>query len=435
MVQLHGTIGSGLIATDSTKGGETEMRSVHRSLALVLAAVLLVAGCGGAAKKEAVTITFWHGMAYDSVHGKTIQALVKKFNESQKEVIVEETYQGSYADLEKKAVAAIAAQTPPTVLQNTDSMLTNLVKAKALSNLTNQIPAADKADIPAAMIEAQTFDGKLYALPFNKSVIVLIYDKTLVPNPPKTWEEFAATAKAVTQPGKVYGTVIAPSVWGLSDRLVQSGGQWTTADRTKATFNSEAGVKALEYVVNLVKDGVAIQLKPKEYESNYFNEGRVAMITATTASFAYIKPNNGHPWGVALMPKGPANDKVGLSGANVSIVDSAKPEEKAAALKFLLWLTGKEATLQWATAKTGYMPVRKSAVNAQEWKDFVKANPEYEVVTQAIDKGTVHPNHPQWGNVQKLLTTAVEKALLGQATPKQALDEAAAGADELLVKK
>jgi len=423
------------------------MHSIRKGLALTLVlAMAMVVGCAGKkdeskpapaaeVKKDPVKISFWHGMGPDSVHGKTVTAMVAEFNSKQKDVVVEETYQGSYGDLEKKVTAAIAANTPPTVIQNTDSMLTTLVKAKTVMALDSLLPAAEKADYPGALLEAQSFDGKLYALPFNKSLIVLMYNKKLIATPPKTWTEFREVAKKVTVPNKIYGTVFEPNNYTFGNYMVQAGGEWLTKDGTKALFNSDAGISALQLIVDMVKDGSATQTKPKEYSSNYFNEGRVAMIAATSASFAYIKPANGDPWGVAPLPAGPKNDLTGLSGANVAIVNGVKPEEAAAAMKFMLYMTGKEGTLKWATAKTGYMPVRKSAVETQEWKDFVKANPEYEVLGAAINKGTVQPNHPSWAKVQSEITSAVEKALLGTATPKAALDEAAKKGDEILAKK
>ncbi|HEY3364635.1 MAG TPA: ABC transporter substrate-binding protein [Symbiobacteriaceae bacterium] len=422
------------------------MLSIRKGLALVLAATLLVlVGCSGTktdekkvvtpeAPKPAVKITIWHGMGADSAHGKVATQLIKEFNDSQKEVIVEEVYQGSYSDLETKLTAAIAAQTPPTIAQNNDTMLTNLVKAKAVQPLDSLVPAAEKADYPPALLAATTFDGKLYALPFNKSAVVLIYDKTLVPNPPKDWDEFHKVAKQVTVPGQIYGTAFPADIYYFGQHLAGNGNGWLTADG-KAAFNSPEGVAALQFIVDMAKDGSAIQLKPKEYQSSYFNEGRAAMIATTSASFAYIIPANKHPWGVAPLYAGPKGAGVPLSGANVSIMNGIKPEETQAAAKFILWLTGKEATLKWAMGKTGYGPVRISATKDPRWTEFTKANPEYQVLADALVNGKIQVNDPNWGKVQKEITTAVESALLGKTTAKQALDEAAAKANDILGKK
>ncbi len=427
------------------------MLSIRKGLAFVLAGTMLVAaGCGGTkapeekapaasnepkqeAKKDPVTIQFWHGMADDSSHGKVLAELIKDFNASQSEVIVQPTYQGSYADLEKKLVSALQANTPPHVVQATDSMLIKLVDEKTVEPLDAFVPAAEKNDYGAGLLTAQTFGDKLYALPFNKSMIVLIYDKSVIPTPPKTWEEFKKAAEDATIKDKRFGTVLEPNVYTFSNYYEMTKGEWINKEQTEVLFNGPEGVEALTFIADLIKSGVATQTKPKEYTSNYFNEGRAAMIATTSASFAYIKPASGAEWGVAPMYTHDENG-VGLSGANVAMISGLKKEEQEAAAKFMLWLTGKDATLKWGMGKTGYMPVRKSALETADWKAFVKENPIYDVFGQQIDRGVVQPNHQKWADVQKLLTTAVEKAMLGTASPKEALDEAAAEANKLLKK-
>jgi multiple sugar transport system substrate-binding protein len=421
------------------------MLSIRKGLAFALAAsMLVVAGCGGtkaeekktdtpAAPKEAVKIEFWHGMADDSAHGKMTKQLVDEFNASHKDTVqVTASYQGSYADLEKKVTSALQAGNAPAVVQNTDSMLSSLVQGKAVIALDGMIK--DQSDIPAGLLAAQTIDGKLYAVPYNKSAIVLIYNKNLVKNPPKTWDEFKKVAKEVTVKDKVYGTAFTADVYYFGTHFGQTGGQWITKDG-KAGFNGPEGQQALQLIVDMAKEGSAIQLKPKEYQSDYFNQGRAAMIATTSASFAYMKPVNGDPWGVAPLYAGPKGEAVPLSGANLSITAGLKKDQQEAAVTFINWMIAKEQTLKWAMGKTGYGPVRKSAIESAEWKAFVKDNPEYGVLGDALTKGVVQPSNTQWSNVQKEITTAVESALLGKASVKDALDQAAAKANDLLSKK
>lgn len=424
------------------------MLSFRKGLAFVLTAAMLAAvGCGGTKKdetpttpaptaqtpKDPVKISFWHGMADDSAHGKVMKQLIEKYNASQKEVIVEATYQGSYADLEKKLTSALQAGNAPEVVQNTDSMLSSLVQSKVVAELDKLIPANELSDYPEALLKAQTLNGKLYAVPFNKSAIVLIYDPEAVPNPPKNWDEFKKAAKAATKDQR-YGTAFSADVYYFGTHFGQTGAEWITKDG-KANFAGPEGQQALQLIVDMAKEGSAIQLKPKEYQSDYFNQGRAAMIATTSASFAYIKPVSGKPFKVAPLYAGPKGEAVPLSGANLSVVAGLKADKQDAAVKFMTWLTGKEATLEWAMGKTGYGPVRKSALNDQRWKDFVKNNPEYGVLGEALTKGVVQPSHSQWSNIQKEITTAVETALLGKADVKSALEAAAKKADELLAKK
>lgn len=431
------------------------MVSKRKGLALILAASMLVlAACGGATKTEEgqpaattleavapkpttpVTIQFWHGMDENSAHGKVLAELVKAFNSSQSEVIVEATFQGAYGDIEKKLLGALQTPTPPHVVQATDSMLVKLYAQDAFQALDELVPAKERADYPAGFLQPLTFAaGKLYALPFNKSVLLMIYNKNLVKSPPTNWEEFKAAALAASVKDQRYGTAFGADVYYFGTHFGQTKGQWLDKAQEKVLFNSPEGVEALTLITEMAKNGSAIQLKPKEYQSDYFNQGRAAMIVTTSASLAFIKPVNGDPWGTAPLYQGPANGSVPIAGANLAMVKGLKPEEQKAAAQFMLWLTGTEATLKWATGKTGYVPVRKSAVASQVWKDFIKENPEYEPLGLSLDKGVTQPNHPKWGEIQKLLTTAVEKAVLGTADPKAALDEAAEKANAELGKK
>ncbi|HYF93481.1 MAG TPA: ABC transporter substrate-binding protein [Symbiobacteriaceae bacterium] len=424
------------------------MVSFRKGLAFVLAVAMLAAvGCSGKkteepapapakateAPKEPVKIQFWHGMADDSAHGKVLKKLVEEFNATHKDVSVESTYQGSYVQLEQKVTSALQAGTQPAVVQPTDSILSSLVNGKAVIALDGLVPAAELADFPPSLLLAQKIDGKLYALPFNKSAVVLIYYPDYVPNPPKTWDEFKKAAKAATDPGKRFGTAFNADVYYFGTHFGQTGGQWIKDG--KAAFNGPEGQQALQLIVDMAKEGTAIQLKQGEYQSDYFNQGRAAMIATTTASFAYMKPVDGKPWKVAPLYAGPKGEAPPLSGANLSIMEGLKKDQQDAALKFVLWMTSKEATLTWAMGKTGYGPVRKSALADDRWKNFIKDNPEYGVLGDALSKGVVQPSHPQWSNVQKQITTAVESALLGKQDVKAALDDAAKKGDEFLSKK
>jgi ABC-type glycerol-3-phosphate transport system substrate-binding protein len=415
---------------------------LQKGLALTLAlSIAVLAGCGTKTTtapttstpetKAPVKIAFWHGMDPKSIHGQTVEKLVAEFNSTHKDIVVEPVFKGAYTDLEQGLTSALAAKQPPAVIQDTDSMLTKLYTSKSVEPL--DIPAADKSDYPEALLKAVTYDGKLYGVPFNKSAIILIYNKKMVPNPPKTWEEFNKVATDLTKDGKA-GTAVTADVYYFGDHLAQAGGDWLSADGKTAIFNSEAGVTALNYIADQVKKGIALQTKPKEYQSDYFNQGRVGMILTTSASFAFMKPVDGSEWGAAPIYTGPKNASVPLSGANISVVAGLKPEVKAAAQTFALWMTGKDATLTWATAKTGYMPVRKSALTTDTWKNFTAANPVYASLGTAVTDGTVQPNIPNWQAIQNEITTAVQKVFLGQADAKTALDEAAKKADAILAK-
>jgi ABC-type glycerol-3-phosphate transport system substrate-binding protein len=425
------------------------MLSMRKGLALTMAAtVAVLAGCGSTKPQETANpgsnanapvsmtnIKFYHAMDPKTAQGTVLKALVKQFNDSQKEVAVEDVYQqNSYAGVDKAVTNDIqSGGAVPAVVQVNDSSLTNYFDQGALVDVESYI-SDDKGDLLQSVLGPLTFNGKLYAAPFNKSMLVTIYDKTVVKAAPKNWDEFKAAAKAATVKDKKFGTVVEPTNYFFGQFMVQAGGEWLNKDGKTAAFNSDAGVQSMQYLADLVKDGSATILKQGEFSSNLFNEGRVAMILTTSASFAHItKPAD--QWAAAPLIGGPKNDLVPFSGANLAILKAAKPEEQKAAGKFIKFMISKDSQVKWAIGETGYMPVRKSSLDTKEWKDFVAAKPNYKVFETSFNKGTVQPNVKVWASVQKEINAAMDGILLGQKEPKAGLDAAAAKANDLLVKK
>jgi ABC-type glycerol-3-phosphate transport system substrate-binding protein len=413
----------------------------NRRLAGVLAAVAamsLVAGCAfktptPAPKptKDPVHIDFWTALAPDSQPGKTLIRLVNQFNSAQTDVMVTATYQGAYIDIDKRLTAAIAAGKPPAVVQATDSLVANFVSAKSVVALDGLVPASDFADYPPSFLSPLTIGGRHYALPFNRSVMVMFYNTRLVPQPPHTWAELQEVAADVAENTDA-GIALSPDVYGFAPFFHQAGGQWLQDG--EPAFAGAEGTEALQLMQDMVQDGSAALIPPKEYAINYLNDGRVGMIMATSASAPYLHSKDGDRIAAAPLPAGPAGAFTVGSGANVMIVEGITPAEQKAAAKFVLWLTGRDATLQFATTGSGYVPVRYSALADPVWQTYVKANPDFAAMSNAIDKTVAQPADARWSAVQTKITAAVQAALNDGDDPEEALAGAEAAARNLLRK-
>ena len=101
-----------------------------------------------------------------------------------------------------------------------------------------------------------TYDGRIYVTPFSANNLGLYYNKRLLDEagvhaPPATWDEFEATAKALTR-GDVAGFQIPIgtsewTVWTWECFLWQAGGEILSPDLKHAAFNTPAGVAALDF--------------------------------------------------------------------------------------------------------------------------------------------------------------------------------------------
>ena len=135
------------------------------------------------------------------------------------------------------------------------------------------------------------FDGHVWALPTpGIAYYGIVYRKDFVreagfdpENPPRTWSEFAAWCRALTRPGR-RAFAIENRPWGFlpwvqsanGDVIAEnSDGEW------QATFDSDAGVAAAEFLQSLVKDGVVRGLPTltvADEVGNLFVGGEIAAV-------------------------------------------------------------------------------------------------------------------------------------------------------------
>ncbi|MEM7333843.1 MAG: hypothetical protein AAF490_17275, partial [Chloroflexota bacterium] len=70
------------------------------------------------AMDDVVTIEFWHAMGGEL--GEVVEDLVARFNESQSDIVVNSTFQGTYDDTYNALLAAFETGTEPNIIQNFD---------------------------------------------------------------------------------------------------------------------------------------------------------------------------------------------------------------------------------------------------------------------------------------------------------------------------
>jgi ABC-type glycerol-3-phosphate transport system substrate-binding protein len=118
-------------------------------------------------------------------------------------------------------------------------------------------------------------------------------------------------------------------------------------------------------------------------------------------------------------------------GPNVCIFRS-NPETERAAWSFIKYFVSPPVTARWAR-ETGYLPVRKSAVNLPEMKAFYQADPRALHVYQITPVAKPEPNVLGWQEVRSLLAAASRAVLNGTATPQAAATDLKRKADGVLV--
>ena len=343
----------------------------------------LMAGCSGKKQsatptneeivteiKNPVEISFRHAMNGDQE--KSLQGLVDNFQKENPNIKVILQNQSSYPDLQQKITATTASPKDlPTMTQAYPDWLLNAIDENLVLDLKpyieNETLKFDNYDdIVKGFREASTLDGKIYGIPFNKSTEVLWYNKTLFDKlnlkVPKTYEEFKDVAEDIKEKANIVGGGFDSLSNYYTTYLKNEG---VTFD-SKLDPTSDKSEKAVDYYLDGVKKGYFRIAGTDKYLSAPFGNETIAMFVGSNASETFVKQgvNNKFEIGVAPYPA----KEVMQQGTDLFVFNSATAEQKTAAYEFLKFLTTKDNQITWAT-QTGYIPVRESAINSDEYKN------------------------------------------------------------------
>ncbi|GGJ10792.1 ABC transporter substrate-binding protein [Alicyclobacillus cellulosilyticus] len=383
---------------------------------------------------DQVTITFYEAMA--AALGKELAKLTDQFEQTHPNIKVNLVVAPTYAALQQKLTAAIAAGTPPTIAQVQDTWEQQFIDDGLLVPLGNLLPKNVIADIPQVWIDDNTFNGKLYSVPFNRSDYVLYYNlddfrQAGIQHPPRTWAELEADAKKLTKNG-TYGLGLQANYYTFEMFLRQAGGRDLDA-RNRAAFNDAAGKAALSFMVRLVQtDKAATVIGANAYLSDGFNTNAYAMDLDTVASMTYLTNPNLH-YGVAPLPRGKVM-AVPTGGTNLALFKSATSAERQAALTYIQYLISPKSTIDWAE-NTGYLPVRKSALNDPAWKKFIASHPKQAVGPNELPYAFFAPRLANFGAGMTNASTHIANAVAGSEPIDAALANMAKAIDDALAGK
>jgi len=231
------------------------------------------------------------------------------------------------------------------------------------------------------MAQAAKRGGEYYGLPTAVRSLALFYNKDMfkaagIQGAPKTWAEFVQDAKALTKRSgsrmtqEGYG--IAPDGQGhnlLREVLIrQYGGAPYSADGTKVTYDTEAGLKAFEFYTGLVTNDKVAELNfvpgNNGYRDGFDQIGNIAMIVDGSFAIGSVKAAAKFDWGVAELPtlgNGVQSD-FGSFWMNGLTPNAFKdPARLEAASKFLKFVTSESAMKLWLNV-VGELPARASLV-------------------------------------------------------------------------
>ncbi len=344
-------------------------------------------GSGGGSSN---TIEFWSNHPGNSKPVE--QKIIKAFEAANPSLKVKLVDAGkNYEEVAQKFNASLAGGQLPDVVVVSDVTWFNFALNKQLAPIDELLSSAkiDTSDYVDALYNDYNLSDKHYALPYSRSTPLFYYNKDLwkaaglEDRGPKDWDEFLTWApklKAAAGSDKIVmelpdgsnylDWVFQNMVWGYGGAYSK---EWTP------TFSDPNTVKAGTYLQNLAKNGF---LKLSKDPAPDFTAGIVACSMMSTGSLGGVAKDAKFSFGTAFLP-GEGNCPTG--GAGVGIPANISDERKKNALKFIEFLTNAQNTVTFTQA-TGYMPVRKSAVDLPEEKAFLAKNPNAKTAIEQLPK-------------------------------------------------
>jgi|GEM_PF-664993 len=363
--------------------------------------------------------------------------LAQEFMKAYPQVEVKMEFVG-WAELWDKIISSIASGSPPDVIYIGSRWIPALADMDAIIPLDKYITPEKYAMYPESVWNTVRYKGHIWGVVRAMSTKCLIYNAKIlekygVTKIPETWDELLEAVKKCYHPEEgIYGFLIAgakfvSTVSQFQNWLYANGGLIVDPKTGKALINNTAGVEALEFYAKLAKyaEPNPIQWR-REDLIQLFKAGKAAFYVDHV--FNLIKAiKAGIDADAAPIPRGPhAKQPTACVLITDSIAIPKLSKHKDWAWKFIAFMTDLKHQTEFDLA-LGFIPPMKAERKLlffQRWW----YRPYIYMIKYGVPEAA---GIKDWEAVQDVICTAIQKVLLGQATAKEALDEAAAKINEI----
>jgi len=402
-------------------------------LTISLSCILLFV-CGVMAQPVVVTIWTTRDPAIDNASGRYMSQLINDFEEQYPNIELD-IVPYEHSVIERTFAISHYAGNPPDIVELRRHFLTSHVETEALEPLTDFYEKwEDRPNFYQNFIDDVTFNGEIMALPYFTDSLLFYYRKDLYEKHnlevPKTWEELIENAKILNSPEEnMWGFGLAtcasletPEAWFYS--LLACGGQpLTPLVGGRATYDSEAGVKALQFYVDLANK---YKVMPADCSTTNddlkmgFTSGVYAQLYQGSWNLPDLVGTEFYEnVGVARLPVPAENGREAIFAGGWVWAMSPLTEHKEETWEVLKFLGGTHSQTL-LSSKAGTIPISKEAASDPSLPDYVSFVADY-----IGDAGMSFPQHEYYNELLDGVTEVIQKAIMGQIDPEQGLKETA----------
>jgi multiple sugar transport system substrate-binding protein len=300
-------------------------------------------------------------------------------------------------------------------------------EANWVRELTPQQISQANADILQPPIDTATWKDKQYGVPKHTNVQLMWYRKSLVPNPPKTFDEMMAQSQALKDQGKPFEIGFTAAqyegyVVNINNLIKGYGGRVVNPDSTAPAIDDKT-VQALTLLQKLASSGLVSSSLSNAQEPEVFADlqaGRSAfslnwpyVLSAMREANPELVPDLGYaPYPTVNPGETPTTT---LGGMNYAISTySRHPDE---AFDAAMCMRSPESQLKHAL-DAGNPPTNRTVYDQPE---FQEAYPMYNELQLQLENAVPRPISPVYQNISTVLSTTLSPP--AAINPRASADE------------
>jgi multiple sugar transport system substrate-binding protein len=333
----------------------------------VLAAVVAGTSLGSSTQHKAasgtVVLSGW-GASPDEL--KLLKQVIRGFEKTYPQIKVD--YQPITGDYVPTMLAKFAARKPPDVFYIDSNVFLDWVTQGLLEPLDSYAQQSHFSSAPfyPSLLNGFKYQNKIYGYPKDWSPLAMEVNNSLAqkagvnPSKIKNWTDLSAAAKKLqgVMPAGSKPICLNPS-WDRALAFVyQNGGSFLNPAKTKATINSPAALRAMNFYVGLIRQGLADI--PAKLSVGWCGEalGKQKAAIIFEGNWLYPFMQSTFPDVKFTTVRMLANKQHGNLGFTVSYSMAKDSQNKPAAWQLIRYLVSKPGMKTW-TSKGLALPSRK----------------------------------------------------------------------------
>ncbi|MFQ6171191.1 extracellular solute-binding protein [Oryzobacter sp. R7] len=382
-----------------------------------------------------VALAFWNG--FTGGDGPFMKQMVEEFNKANPNVTVSmNTLQ--WGDYYAKVPNAVSSGAGPDVgIMHIDQLATNAARRVIvpLDEVASGLELTE-SDFAPVVWSAGVYQDKRYGIPLDIHPLGFYGNtaqltKAGVDGLPTDRAGFEAAVKALQEKAGVKNPFWVTATWPahlmFTSLIHQFGGGIYDGEGAKATFNSDAGVEAMQWLRSFIENGASPKNVSNDAQAVAFRQQKDSLTWDGIWMMNEWEKVKDLEWAAAAVPTIGDKPAVWASSHNFVVTTQATkdPNKLAAARAFISYIS--ERSIDWA--KSGQIPARNSVRESAEFKELKVQS----TLAEQLPNVVFPPSVPGIGDVTApTFETAVNEIILGKKEVKAALDEAAKKADSML---